>query len=597
MTIKGFLLILLILSFSPGRAQEALAIDSIKMGLAKAKTPVEKVYWMDNLARTLMNVNVVQSDSVGKALIEYAEESRDRELMVKAYVSNGIRCSYFGGNKARIQQSISFYESALKIATENKLEDDIGGVQLRLANAYLSIPDRAKALNYANQASSVIATLKNDSLKSESHNVYGSVYLAHNEKILALRHFLNGLRIAEETKNQSLIRSCYTNLSRFYLGIEAYDKAIDYATLAFKQLDKMNERSVPYQRVIDISTIGNLYARKKNYDIAISYFERSIAMADTLRFASLKMPAFISLFNQYLRMDQPRKALDFFNSQRGNQLRSQMRNFGMDGVIDQAYGVTYTALDRLDSARFYLLKAAPFFEKTTNESNKMYFYYNLVALYKKTGETDKAISYLLQLKDMGGNNGELDYVKFAAQELDSLYAQKGDYRISREYNAIYNKYKDSIEFLSKEKELAQEEAVDEQQRLDRLQKEKEEQVRHRNNIQYLAITFGIMGLFIALVILGMFKVSAGTIRAIAFFAFLLFFEFIFLIFKKNIYSITHGEPWKDLAFMIALAALLVPLHHWLEKKVLHYLTSHNRLTRAGEGLKQRIFNRSGSQDR
>jgi hypothetical protein len=102
---------------------------------------------------------------------------------------------------------------------------------------------------------------------------------------------------------------------------------------------------------------------------------------------------------------------------------------------------------------------------------------------------------------------------------------------------------------------------------------------------------GIFGLFVALVVLGMFKVSATVIRGIGFFAFLLFFEFIFLIFKKNIYSITHGEPWKDLAFMIGLAAILVPLHHFLEKRVLHYLTSHNRLT----GMRERIFRKSGSQ--
>jgi hypothetical protein len=69
----------------------------------------------------------------------------------------------------------------------------------------------------------------------------------------------------------------------------------------------------------------------------------------------------------------------------------------------------------------------------------------------------------------------------------------------------------------------------------------------------------------------------------------MFFEFIFLLFKKNIYSITHGEPLKDLAFMIALAALLVPLHHWLEHKVIKYLTSHNRLTASGKTLLSKVF--------
>jgi hypothetical protein len=94
-----------------------------------------------------------------------------------------------------------------------------------------------------------------------------------------------------------------------------------------------------------------------------------------------------------------------------------------------------------------------------------------------------------------------------------------------------------------------------------------------------------------MVMMGMFKVSATTIKMIGFFTFLMFFEFIFLVSKKSVYSITHGEPWKDLLFMILLAAILLPLHHWLEHKVIHYLTSHNRLTASGKGLVDKVFRR------
>ncbi len=69
--------------------------DSIKSSLAKASTPEEKAYFMDNLSRTLMNVNLQEADEYGKQLISLAEESRDRKLMIYAYMSNGVRCSYF----------------------------------------------------------------------------------------------------------------------------------------------------------------------------------------------------------------------------------------------------------------------------------------------------------------------------------------------------------------------------------------------------------------------------------------------------------------------------------------------------------------------
>ena len=186
----------------------------------------------------------------------------------------------------------------------------------------------------------------------------------------------------------------------------------------------------------------------------------------------------------------------------------------------------------------------------------------------------------------------LEIAMGASKKLDSLYRAKGDFKTSGIYSGLYYQYKDSIDQLNKEKELSQEEADAEQLRKERLDKEQEELKRRKNNIQYMAIIFGIVLLFITLVLLGMFKVSAGLIKAIGFFVFLMLFEFIFLVFKKKIYYYTNGEPWKDLLFMIGLAALLVPLHHWMEHKVLHYLTSHNRLTSAGHKIKKRLFRRT-----
>src|SRR6185503_18814972 len=85
---------ILILPFI-SQSQQAAALDSMKISFAKAKTPEEKVFWLDNLSRTAMNVDLPQAESYGKQLISFAEETRDRKLMIKAYMSNGLRCSYF----------------------------------------------------------------------------------------------------------------------------------------------------------------------------------------------------------------------------------------------------------------------------------------------------------------------------------------------------------------------------------------------------------------------------------------------------------------------------------------------------------------------
>lgn len=583
------LLFLFVLSSAQG--QQAAAVDSMKRGLAKAQTVEEKLYWLDFLSRTLMNVDLKQADEYGQQMIDLAEESRDRKFMIRAYTSNGVRSSYQPGNKEYVRRAIGYYEQALSIARQNKMDEQTAGVLLRLSHINLAVPDNDKALNLANQAFSLVSTLSNDSLKAEAYNVYGDVYLARNEKIIALRNYFIAARTAEQLKIPNLERSCMINLSSFYSSIGDYDQAIDYYTKANKKLLSMKEKNVPYMNAMDQNYIGNLYALKNSHDMAIKYFRRSVQMADSLKFTTLKVPGYTSLLNEYLRMNEPQKALEYFNSPEGATLKDYLVKFGFSGEIEKGYGYIYTQLGQYDSARIYFEKAAPYYEKTASEFSKANYYSQFGSYYSKVNELDKAIGLFLKAKEIADKIGQLEFSQRAVLHLDSLYTRKGNYQQASLYNSIYYKYKDSLEAINKEKEISQVEIAEEQQRDAQLEKERLEAKRKRYNIQYLAITIGIASLLIVLVMMGMFKVSASTIKMIGFFTFLMFFEFIFLIFKKNIASFTEGEPWKDLMFMIALAALLLPFHHWLEHKVIHYLTSHNRLTSSGRTIVQKILRR------
>ncbi len=573
-------------------SQDAAAIDTAKKELSKAKTAAEKVKSLDLLSRMLMNVNLQESEKYGEQLIEIAEESRDRELMVKSYLSNGIRCSYWAGTKDYTSRSLEYYNKALELAKQNKLHKYVVATLIKLAALHLSIPDKDKASAYASQASSKVSVLDNDSLKTLVSHIQGDVTMAKNAKIEALRYYLVALRLAEQLRDPKLIRESYLKLAGFYAGIEDHDRAFDFATLAFNQLSKIDEKNVPYIMITDINTLGNLYSLKKNYELAIKYYQRSVKMADSLKFSNLQVPGYVSLLNIYLMMDKPEKALEFFNSVEGEKLKTFLKNFGLVSVIEQAYAIIYTNLNKLDSAGFYFKKTAGYFSNSSNGYVKMNHYVQEAFYYKKTGENNKAIDLLQEVKSFGEKNGQLELVERSCKYLDTLYNIIGDYKTASIYNSMYHLFKDSLQKTNREKELAQVEAQDEQDRLVKAAELASEKKRQRNNIQYLAITIGIITLFLLLVIFGMLRVSATTIKMVGFFAFLMFFEFIFLIFKKNIYSITKGEPWMDLLFMIGLAAILLPLHHWLEHKVLHLLTTQNRLTTAGSFFRSWVFKKS-----
>src|SRR6185436_8758800 len=109
-----FFLFLILFSIS-GMAQQTEVVDSLKAGLARAVIIEDKFYLMENLSRVLMNVNLQEAEKYGSELIRLAEESRNRKLMVRAYVSNGVRCSYMRGQKSFMDRSIGYFNQALDV--------------------------------------------------------------------------------------------------------------------------------------------------------------------------------------------------------------------------------------------------------------------------------------------------------------------------------------------------------------------------------------------------------------------------------------------------------------------------------------------------
>lgn len=328
------------------------------------------------------------------------------------------------------------------------------------------MPDPDKALSYCNQAFAQIGFINNDSITAKVHLEYGSVYLARNEKILALKNFMNALRLAEDLNNENLLRAVYSKLSSFYALIDEIDKAIDYQMKAYHTLYTIKTGQTPYNRIQDLARLGDLYGSKKNYDVAMKYYEHSLRLADSVNFQPIKAIAYRSIINNYLAADQPQNALDYFNNH--PQLKQYFSTVGFGHFIDQSYGYIYNKLGNYDSAKYYYTKAAPFFENDVNKGNKLGYYYQLGMVYKSTKEYDKALEYFLRSKVLAEDIGELKTMSGIAGELDSIYQFKGDYKQAFYYASLKHQYKDSLQKLGKEKDLLQIEAADEQQRQDRL---------------------------------------------------------------------------------------------------------------------------------
>ena len=210
----------------------------------------------------------------------------------------------------------------------------------------------------------------------------------------------------------------------------------------------------------------------------------------------------------------------------------------------------------------------------------------LAEYYQKFNEPGKAIEKLLKAKDIAETAGDLDALKEITDKLKKVYMQQGDYKQALAYTELSNQYEDSLQKLGSQKDILLLQFADEEKRQAREAEDQKLAEQRRHNLQYMGITIGLAGVFLVLVLLGIFKVSTTSIRVLGFFAFIFLFEFIILITDKQIHHWTDGEPWKVLAIKIGLIAMLLPLHHWLEKRVVHYLSTKKIIIRTGKSLKK-----------
>jgi tetratricopeptide (TPR) repeat protein len=576
-----FMLAVLILfaTVQKGMAQPSYWTDSLKRNITLAKSDREKVAAMISLAQYYTGDNNELADEYATQALEVAELSRDRKLMIDAYLKNGNRRLNLSGLADNIQKALDSYAQAEKIAKENGLDAELATVYCAYSRAYQAKEENDKASAYSALAVNIAGNLDNDTIKVMAYASAGDANMVRNDKLPAFRNYLEALNTAVLSKDESLLVTAYANMRDFYFGIEEYDKAIDYSLKCMALDRKHNNR---YKILSDYNRTGDLFTAKKQYPLALKMYENSMALADSLHFDLYKINSYLSIFNMYFNNNEYLKGMEYLNTHK--ELSDFLEQASVKFFFDEAYGYAYAEMGRYDSALYYFKKAEPDIERKGNPAAKYQFYSQFGDYYRKRSDYQPAITYYLKARQIGYAIRNLNYLQNSAKNLDTLYEKSGDFKTAYSYNLEYNMYRDSLKTLSRETDLLKLEVDNDNRQRDRIANEEKENIQHRHNIQYMGLTAGLAGLFVLLIMLGFFVVHPGTIRALGFFSFIFLFEFIILLTDKQIDEWTHGEPWKILMIKISLAAVLLPLHHWLEHKVIHYLSSRKKIAPAGMSI-------------
>jgi len=406
-------------------------------------------------------------------------------------------------------------------------------------------------------------TSSNDSVKVLCALHLGNTYLIRGNAVMAFKAFNNAYDLATRKENRVLVAEVYRAIASMYKSLNQYSSAIDYL---YRSLEIFRNERLREEVAADYISLGKLCS----YNTAKDYLVKAEKLADTINNKGLKLEAQKILFSYIMTKEKPAVSILFL--QQHPELVKLYEHNGSH-YLDWMYGELYLYGHMHDSARHYFEKAAPYFETGYSINQQKEFYGEMAETYYQTSPLDieKAIFFKEHFLQLSKQVSDLREIKTACIHLSNLYERKGDPRRALYYNRQYDLYKDSLELLSKGKDLALLEIGAETKRKNETALNQQRERDRQHNLQYMVITICVLTGFILLLFLGFFKLSKLTIKVMGFLSFISFFEFIIMVLDHYIHDITHGEPLKIWLIKIGLLSFLLPLHHFLEEKVIQYL--------------------------
>ena len=394
------------------------------------------------------------------------------------------------------------------------------------------------------QLNQIAQQLNNDSLLAISYNIIGNYFLmTRDDDITALKYLYDALPLAERAKDKRRISSIYFDMATGYLKLKNLENVAKYARKGGENLP--DKSSVEYDFLVCQyeSTMAAYYLLTNNPDSALQYGHD---LAERSRRTKL------SLFYYY----------------------SQCINGG-------AYGL----LADNEMAEVYFKKASAFgdsvagFPKLAGATIYIPFLLN----NRKFSEARKQAIELLNLgQQTNKNNLKLAASGFLRAVFDNLQQTDSAYYYSRMESSI----KDSIFSQNNINKIQALSFAEQLRTIETHAKQAAAEIQRRKNIQYALLAMSIVTFVILYLLLSRrFITSSKLIRFLGVVALLIVFEFLNLLLHPFLDRITNHSPVLMLLALVCIAALLVPLHHRIEKWAIDKLVEKNKQVRLAAAKK------------
>ena len=445
----------------------------------------------------------------------------------------------FSGISAQTIQTIQTYNiDSLKQVLSTDLHDT--NRIWALNNLGRNIQNSDTILGLAEQAIALSQPIGFTRGEAEAYNNIGLWFNQKGNYPKALQNYLKSIQLSESINYEAGLKRSFNSISTVYLYLKDYNTSALYARKARSLSIKQHDLHV---LALSSAWLSKAYLELHRNDSALKYAQESYE-------AAIKRKEPFPLYLATARLGEVNAvegnhslALEYLRLSLNNSKKDQ-RFFRIAGAHQQLAN-EFKNIGARDSCLFHARQA-----------------FNISKAENLPATLLSSSLLLSELYEGVDNTESLYYHKLALAAQDSLFSQEKNHQ---------------VEALRFSETLRQQEVE---------AARKQAEFERKNNLQYAGIAFGFIVFVIVFLLLSHSIIARpGLIRFLGVLALLIVFEFINLLLGPLVDRVTDRSPILMLITMVCIAAILIPVHHQLDKWVTQKLVEKNKRIRLAAAKK------------
>lgn len=456
---------------SEKQGQEKL--DSLLKVLPNAKKDTAHVSLLAKLSASIQATNPDKGIKYGEKGVKLATELDWEQGIADNNVSIGLNYTL---GKSDFAKGKLYFDKALKTFEELDLKLQLGKTLVNIGIVYLNQSQYDKSIENYEKALAIFEQLKEKERIASTLGNIGFIYRSQSDYAKALDYYQRSLSIFEKMGNKEGIATNLGNIGMIYDYQSDFTRALEYYNKAIKLKQELGDKT---GEAAILSNIGLVYYFKNDYPHALEYLQKSVDIFDDIgnKYGVASILGNIGII--YQKQNEFSKALENYKEavniyeELGNKssLASNLGNIG-----EFYYNISQ------DSVIVKIKEETNFISanKQVNLERSISYYNQAIKLLEEVGERDTRSRFLMGLSD--------------------AYKLIGDYAKSLESYKEYVSLKDSVFTEKSQSQIANLEAIRENEIKDKEIEIKDLEITQSQNERYAVIGGAIAVGFIAIII-------------------------------------------------------------------------------------------------